>query len=81
MTFTSFIQRKDGGMRKSLFQARDELDIARTAEKKKANEKLSQTRLQASICKQAIIASKSVGNGGAQTLKKCGKPTKAGVLL
>jgi chromosome segregation ATPase len=55
-------------LRKSLFRALDELDIARAAEKE-ANENLSKTRLQASVCEQEIIASKSEVNFLTQTME------------
>jgi hypothetical protein len=55
-------------LRKSLFRALDELDIVRTAERE-ANERLSKSRLQASVCEQEIIASKSEVNFLAQTME------------
>jgi len=45
-------------IRKSLYRAIDELEVARAAEKE-ANEKLSKARLQNSVCEQEIVAAKS----------------------
>ena len=45
-------------IRKSLYRAIDELELARAAEKE-ANEKLSKARLQNSVCEQEIVAAKS----------------------
>jgi hypothetical protein len=56
-------------LRKTLFRALDELDIARTVERE-ASEKLSKTRLQASVCEQEIIASKSEVNFLAHTMEE-----------